>query len=238
MKSLMDLFRAGDEVLDGLVQGVAHVQGAVGEGRAVVQGEEGLALVLLQQFLVDVLLLPASEHLRLPLGQTCPHGEVGLRQIDGLVVIHIFPPIFKPVSECSLIPGENDPAVPAQKGPGACDQPQLSAKRHIAPLSGNGKAGHGLRPEDGGAAAQIAGLHGLLTVGAVHGRTHLPLEQNKNALSLFQETKRFENTLRYHSRCRPLTGSGPSMPAVTGRCCNGHRSSLPTRVVFQQEAPR
>lgn len=141
----------------------------------------------------------------------------------------MFPPIFKPISECSLIPGENDPAVPAQKGPGACDQPQLSAKRHIAPLGGNGKAGHGLRPEDGGAAAQIAGLHGLLTVGAVHGRTHLPLEQNKNALSLFQETKRFENTLRYHSRCRSLTGPGPSPPAVTGRRYNVRHTSALTQ---------
>ena len=78
----------GDEVLQGLVQGVTHVQRAVGERRAVVQREQGLALVLLQQLVVEVDLLPVLEHLRLPLGQARPHGEVGLGQIDGLVVIH------------------------------------------------------------------------------------------------------------------------------------------------------
>ena len=80
----------GDEVLDGLVQGMAHVQRAVGERRAVVEVEEGLALILLEQLVVHVLLLPPGQHLRLPLGQARPHGEVGLRQIDGLVVVHGF----------------------------------------------------------------------------------------------------------------------------------------------------
>ena len=79
---------AGDDVLQGLVQGMAHVQAAVGERRAVMQGEAGLALVLLQQLVVEVHVLPALEHFRLPLGQARPHGEVGLGQIDGLVVIH------------------------------------------------------------------------------------------------------------------------------------------------------
>ncbi len=40
--------------------------------------------------------------------------------------------------------------------------------------------------------------------------------------------KAFTNTLRYHSSCRPLAGSGPSLPAVTGRCCNGHHTSTLT----------
>ena len=80
---------AGDEVLDGLVQGVAHVQVAVGEGRAVVERETGLALVLFQQLIVQVHVVPALEHLRLPLGQTGPHGKFSLGEIDGLVVIHV-----------------------------------------------------------------------------------------------------------------------------------------------------
>ena len=84
---------AGDEVLDGLVQGVTHVDVAVGEGRAVMQVEAGLTLVLLQHFVVDVHFLPACQHLRLTLGQTGTHGELGLGQIDGLVVVH----------ECALL---------------------------------------------------------------------------------------------------------------------------------------
>jgi hypothetical protein len=53
------------------------------------QAEERLTLVLLQQFIVQVQLLPVFEHLRLTRGQTAAHGEFGFGQIDGLVVIHI-----------------------------------------------------------------------------------------------------------------------------------------------------
>ena len=80
----------GDKVLDGLVQGVAHVQIAVGEGRAVMEGEAGFALILLQQLVVQVHVVPALEHPGLPVGQTGPHGEVSLGEIDGLVVVHGF----------------------------------------------------------------------------------------------------------------------------------------------------
>ena len=90
---------AVDEVLQGLVQGVAHVQGAVGEGRAVVEGEQGLALVLLQQLVVKVQLLPIAQHLRLPLGQARPHGKAGLRHIQRLFVLHVLPPYTKIVFE-------------------------------------------------------------------------------------------------------------------------------------------
>ena len=72
---------AHDEILEGLVEGVAHVDVAVGEGRAVVQGETGLALVLLEHLMIDVLLLPAAEHFRLTLGQTGPHGKIGFREV-------------------------------------------------------------------------------------------------------------------------------------------------------------
>ena len=84
---------AVDEVLQGLVQGVAHVQGAVGEGRAVVEGEQRLALVLLQQLVVKVQLLPIAQHLRLPLGQARPHGKAGLGHIQRLFVLHVLPPL-------------------------------------------------------------------------------------------------------------------------------------------------
>ena len=79
---------AGDEVLDGLVQRMAHVQRAVRERRAVVQAEAGLTVVLFQQLMVEVDLLPVLEHVRLALGQTRAHGEAGFRHVQCLFVLH------------------------------------------------------------------------------------------------------------------------------------------------------
>ena len=59
------------------------------------EGKPGLALVLFQQFVVDVDLLPALQHFRLAGGQTGSHGEVGLRQVNGLVVVHCDAPYLK-----------------------------------------------------------------------------------------------------------------------------------------------
>ena len=131
---------SGDDILEGLVHGGAHVDAAVGKGRAVVEIEEGLALVLLQQLVVHVLLLPALEHLRLPLGQARPHGEVGLGQIDGLVVVHIFPPISILFAEFLLILGNDGFTAPAEVSPGADNQPQLSTQKQISLPGGKGKA--------------------------------------------------------------------------------------------------
>ena len=61
---------------------MAHVQRAVGERRAVVQGEQGLALVLLQQLVVEVDLLPVLQHVRLALGQARTHGEAALGHVQ------------------------------------------------------------------------------------------------------------------------------------------------------------
>ena len=78
---------ANDDVLDDLVQGGAHVDVAVGVGRAVVQHIAGLALVVLDQFLVQMVGVPLLEHLRLFFGQTRPHVKQGLGQVDRAVVI-------------------------------------------------------------------------------------------------------------------------------------------------------
>ena len=77
-----------DDVLEDLVEGGADVDVAVGVGRAVMEDEGGLALVLLHQLVVEVVVVHLPEHVRLPLGQARPHGEVGLGQVNGLVVIH------------------------------------------------------------------------------------------------------------------------------------------------------
>ena len=76
-----------DEVLQNLVEGVTEVDIAVGVGRAVVQHVQRLALVLLDQLVVDLLGFPALESLGLGLRQTSAHGEIGLRQIQGSVII-------------------------------------------------------------------------------------------------------------------------------------------------------
>ena len=73
---------ADDEVLERLVERVAHVDVAVGERRAVVQAEARLAVVLFEHFVVQVHVVPALEHLGLPLGKAGAHGKVCFRQID------------------------------------------------------------------------------------------------------------------------------------------------------------
>ena len=73
---------ADDEVLERLVERVAHVDVTVGERRAVVQAEARLAVVLFEHFVVQVHVVPALEHLGLPLGKAGTHGEVCFRQID------------------------------------------------------------------------------------------------------------------------------------------------------------
>ncbi len=76
-----------NEVLQRLVERMAHMQVTVGERRAIVQREAGLTLVLLQQLVVDVHLLPAFQHTGFAVGQTGTHGKVCLGKIERFVVI-------------------------------------------------------------------------------------------------------------------------------------------------------
>ncbi len=71
-----------DEILQRLVQRRAQMQGAIGIGRAVMHYVDGLSLVRLANAVVNPLVLPASEHLRLVLRQIRLHGEVGLGQVQ------------------------------------------------------------------------------------------------------------------------------------------------------------
>ena len=84
---------AQDHVLGDLVHGVAQVDRAVGVRRTVVQDELGVSLILLEQHFVHVVLLPALQALRLSLRQGRPHGELGLGQVHGLLVLvtHEYP---------------------------------------------------------------------------------------------------------------------------------------------------
>ena len=73
---------ADDEVLERLVERVAHVDVAVGERRAVVQAEARLAVVLFEHFVIQIHVVPAAEHIGLTLGEAGAHGEVCFRQVD------------------------------------------------------------------------------------------------------------------------------------------------------------
>ena len=78
---------AVDHVLGDLVHGVADVDRAVGVRRTVVQHELLVTLVLLQNLLVDLVVLPVLESLGLGLGKTGTHGKTGLGQIHRLLVL-------------------------------------------------------------------------------------------------------------------------------------------------------
>ena len=80
---------ADDDILDDLVQGRAHVDVAVCIRRAVVQDKLGLAVVVLDEVVVQVVVLPVLEHHRLLLGQTCTHLKQSLGQIQRTVVLRL-----------------------------------------------------------------------------------------------------------------------------------------------------
>ena len=76
-----------DEILQGLVQCMAHVDVAVGEGRAVMEREERLALVLLQLQVVQIHFFPFLEHIRFAFGETGTHREVGFGEVQAGIII-------------------------------------------------------------------------------------------------------------------------------------------------------
>ena len=76
-----------DHVLGDLVHGVADVDRAVGVRGAVVQHELLVTLVLLQNLLVNLVVLPVLESLGLGLGKTGTHGKSGFGQIHRLLVL-------------------------------------------------------------------------------------------------------------------------------------------------------
>jgi len=80
--------RLHDEILQDLVERRAHVDVAVGVGRAVVEDPEGPVLPRLPEPGVDVHRLPAAEHLRLHPREGGLHGEVRLRQVQRRLVVH------------------------------------------------------------------------------------------------------------------------------------------------------
>ena len=81
--------RFEDKVLDDFVEGGAHMDVAIGEGRAIVEQEArgtlGLAAGL--DFLIETTAFPGSETDGLAQDQVRLHGKVGFRQVDGVLVV-------------------------------------------------------------------------------------------------------------------------------------------------------
>jgi hypothetical protein len=84
-----------DHVLQDLVQGVPHVDVAVGVGGAVVQDPAGPPGAGRADLLVEPGCLPHLEEFRLPLGEVGLHGEVGLGKVQRGLVIHRRAPLKK-----------------------------------------------------------------------------------------------------------------------------------------------
>ena len=76
-----------DKILEDLVQGVAHVNVAVGKGRAVVQNIERLILCVLLHLVIQVDGIPVPKHIGLSLRKPCAHGKFGLWKIECACVI-------------------------------------------------------------------------------------------------------------------------------------------------------
>ena len=76
---------AQDGVLEELVEGGADVHVAVGEGRAVVEDEGGLAGGPGLDLAVETVALPVGDPDGFAFGQTGPHREVGDGQVEGIL---------------------------------------------------------------------------------------------------------------------------------------------------------
>ncbi len=75
-----------DDVLEDLVQRGSGVDLAVGVRRPVVEDVLAPTLRLLPQQRINAQLLPAGQSFRLPRGQAGPHGEIGARQVERILV--------------------------------------------------------------------------------------------------------------------------------------------------------
>ena len=81
---------AADHVFQDMVQRVAHVDIAIGIGRAIVEDELFAAPARGAQGVIEADLLPTRGNARLLLGEAGLHGEIGLRQEDGVPVVFCF----------------------------------------------------------------------------------------------------------------------------------------------------
>ena len=83
----LELSRLDDHVLQNLVDGVAHVNLAIGIRRAIVQDELRFAQAGIPQFFVDTFVFPFFHPAGFAFGQIAAHGEGRVGQVQGAAVV-------------------------------------------------------------------------------------------------------------------------------------------------------
>ena len=77
-----------DHVLESLIQGVANMNMPVGIGGTVMEDIFRLPCTGLHHPAIEIILLPVGDDFRLTLGKVGLHGEIGDREIEGVLIIH------------------------------------------------------------------------------------------------------------------------------------------------------
>ena len=83
----LELACLDDHVFQDLVDGVTHVDLAVGIGWAVMQDETGRVDARIAQFFVNAFVFPFLDPARLALGQVAAHGKGSVRQVQGAAIV-------------------------------------------------------------------------------------------------------------------------------------------------------
>ena len=83
----LELARLDDHVLQDLVDGVTHVDLAVGIGWAVMQDEAGCVDACIAQLFVDAFVFPFLDPARLAFGQVAAHRKGRVRQVQGAAIV-------------------------------------------------------------------------------------------------------------------------------------------------------
>ena len=109
----LGVFVFDDDVLQDLVQGMAHVDLAVGVGRSVVEDELLVACMEFLFFSIDIVFIPEIQEIRFPFGQARPHGEFSFRQVQRRCILVVF------LAHCFTPPKNKSrpPKGTGQKGP-------------------------------------------------------------------------------------------------------------------------
>src|ERR1700736_6323024 len=77
-----------DKILEDLVQGGPHVNVAISEWRPVMQDKQRTIRMLFLNLPIKIVRFPPSQNFRFPDGEIGFHREFGLRQIQGVFIVH------------------------------------------------------------------------------------------------------------------------------------------------------